>query len=76
MGRSEKEEYFREQFLDEIVVQGTGVEDMSTLAQRVDDHSFKNIFIRWSRLGREIFFIKGTGFVNVQVRSDPQVFGE
>ena len=74
MGRSEKEEYFREQFLDEIAVQGTGVEDMSTLAQRFDESSFKNIFIRWSRLGREIFFIKGTGFVNVHVRSDPPGF--
>ena len=74
MGRSEKEEYFREQCLDEIVAQGTGVEDMSTLARRFDDSSFKDIFVRWSRLGREIFYIKGTGFVNVHVRSEPTVF--
>jgi hypothetical protein len=74
MGRTEKDEYFREQFLDEIVAQGKGVEDMSTLARRYDDISIKNIFDRWSRIGREIFFLKGTGFINVHIRSEPPGF--
>ena len=74
MGRSEKEEQFREQFLDEIVNHGTGIEDMSTLARRFDDGPFRNVFLKWSRSGREIFFIKEIGFVNVHIRSEPPGF--
>jgi len=74
MSRTEKDDYFREKFLDAIVAQGTGVEGMSDFARRFDDRSIKEIFSRWSRSGRELFFIKKVGFVNVHVRSEPPGF--
>jgi hypothetical protein len=75
MSRSEKEKYLRENFIDAIVACGTGVVDMSEFARRFDDNKiFKEIFIRWSRTGREVFFIKKVGFVNLHVRSEPPGF--
>ena len=75
MSRSEKEEYLRENFIDAIVDCRMGVEDMSEFARRFDDNKiFKEIFIRWSRTGREVFFIKKVGFVNIHVRSEPPGF--
>ena len=73
MPRTEKEEYLRERFIDAIVANGTGIEDMSELARRFSG-TFKEIFQRWSRTGREQFLIKGVGFINVHVRSDPPGF--
>lgn len=74
MPRTEKEEYLREKFIDAIVANGTGIEDMSELARRFSDDTFKEIFQRWSRTGREQFLIKGVGFINIHVRSDPPGF--
>ncbi len=71
MSRSKKEEYFREKFIDAIVANGTGIEDMSALVRRFGDGTFKEIFKRWSRTGCEQFLIKGVGFINIHVRSEP-----
>lgn len=74
MPRSDKEEYFRHKFIDSFVANGTGIEDMSELASRFSDNEFKDIFERWSRLGREQFLVKRVGFINVHVRSEPPGF--
>ncbi len=74
MDRS-KEEYFREKFLDAIVAQGSGIEDMLVFAKRFEyNKGIKDIFLRWSRLGRELYFVKKVGFVNIHIRSEPPGF--
>ena len=74
MTRSDKEEYFRDKFIDSIVANGSAVEDMSELARRFSDTNIKDIFERWSSLGREQFLVKKVGFINVHVRSEPPGF--
>jgi len=74
MTRSDKEDYFRDKFIDAIVANRTSIEDMSALARRFSDNEFKDIFERWDRLGREQFLVKNVGFINVHVRSEPPGF--
>lgn len=74
MTRSDKEDYFRDKFIDAIVANRASIEDMIALARRFDDNEFKNIFERWARLGRELFLVKNVGFINVHVRSEPPGF--
>jgi len=74
MPRSDKDEFFRDKFIDAIVANGTGIESMSGLARRLSNPKFGDMFERWARLGREIFFVKRVGFINVHVRSEPPGF--
>ena len=74
MPRSEKDEYFRDKFIDAIVANGTGIESMSGLARQLSNPKFGDMFERWARLGREIFYVKRVGFINVHVRSEPPGF--
>ncbi len=74
MSHSDKDEYFRDKFIDAIVANGTGIEGMSGLAHRLSNPKFGDMFERWARLGREIFFVKKVGLINVHVRSEPPGF--
>lgn len=74
MGRTEQAETFRVNFIQALRAQGVGVDDMSSFALIFEEPNFKAIFERWDSLGRELFYIKKVGFVNIHVRSDPPGF--
>ena len=74
MGHSEQADYLRKEFVSTLRKMGGQVEDMRSLALVYDDNILKAIFERWSNLGREIFAIKGVGFVNVHIRSESPGF--
>lgn len=71
---SDKDDYFRDKFIDAIVANGTGIDSMSGLARRLSNPKLGDMFERWARLGREIFFVKKGVFINVHVRSEPPGF--
>lgn len=71
MSRSAKADIIRDAFLQALESEGVSVETMADLAAKGPDETFRNLFLGLGRAGREVYFVRGFGFVNVHIRSEP-----
>jgi hypothetical protein len=74
MGRTEKAEELRDKLIEALAAKGAAVADMAEFARCIDVPQLRSILQRWARSGRELFFVKGVGFISVHVRSEAPGF--
>lgn len=71
MSSSAKADKIRDAFLQSLKSEGVSIETMADLAAKGSDETFRNLFLGLGRAGREVYLVRGIGFVNVHIRSEP-----
>jgi hypothetical protein len=63
-------DHIREEFLKAVNLLGPSVETMKQLADKSNDPNLRGLFRRLGRSGRNVYFVKGVGLINIHVRSE------
>ena len=71
MSRNEKSDSIRDAFLAALRSQGAFVEGMNDLAAAESNATFRNIFLGLGKAGREVYFVRGVGIMNIHIRTEP-----
>lgn len=70
MSRTVEADRIRNAFLQALRSEGVSVETMADLAASESNEKIRNLFLALGRAGREVYLVRGVGFVNVHVRSE------
>lgn len=70
MSRSAKADSIRDAFLHSLKLEGVSVETMADMAAKQSNEMLRNLFFGLGRAGREVYLVRGLGFVNVHIRSE------
>jgi hypothetical protein len=71
MNRTAVADHIRDEFLQAVNLLGASVETMNQLAGKSNDPNLRGLFQRLGRAGRNVYFVKGIGLINIHVRSEP-----
>jgi len=71
MSRTAKADDIRDAFLEALRSQDATVETMADLAADESNEKIRNLFLSLGQAGREVYLVRGVGFVNIHVRSEP-----
>jgi hypothetical protein len=71
MSRSERSDAIRDAFLAALREQGASVESMADLAASEPNGTLRDVLLGLGRAGREVYLLRGVGFMNVHVRAEP-----
>ena len=71
MSRTQRSDEIRDAFLGELRAQGASVESLADLAAKEANAAIRNMFSVLGASGREVYLVRGVGFINVHVRSEP-----
>lgn len=69
MSRTVEADRIRDAFLQALRAEGASVETMADLAAGESNDMIRNLFLALWRAGREVYLVRGVGFINVHVRS-------
>jgi len=70
MSRTVQSDFIQKAFLQALKAEGAIVEDMQQVAARFSDSNARKYFEHLGRAGRNVFFVKRVGLINVHVRSE------
>lgn len=70
MSRSSTSDTVRDAFLGVLRAQGATVESMSGLAATESNDTISNLLLGLGRAGREVYWVRGVGFINIHIRSE------
>lgn len=70
MSRTSKSDEIRDAFINVIRAQGVSVESVADLASTEANSIIRDLFLELGRAGREIYLVRGVGFINVHIRSE------
>ncbi len=71
MSRTSKADRISHAFIEALKSQGGSVATMSDLATDELNSTIRDIFLSLGRSGREVYLVRGVGFINLHVRSAP-----
>jgi hypothetical protein len=71
MSRAAKADRIRDAFLEALKAQGASIETMGDLAADASNSTIRGLFLALGQAGREVYLVRGVGFINVHVRSEP-----
>jgi len=69
MSRTIESDSVRDALLTSLRSQGASVETMASLASDTTTSTVRSLFERLGHAGREVYFVRGLGLINVHVRS-------
>src|SRR5690348_11231900 len=71
MSRTAKADAIRDAFLQALKAEGAEVETLAELAAAESNETIRGLFLALGQAGREVYLVRGLGFINVHIRSEP-----
>lgn len=71
MLRTERSDAIRDAFLAALREQGASVDSATDLAASEPSDTLRDILLGLGRAGREVYLVRGVGFINVHIRAEP-----